>query len=125
MRNYSANSPDLMNYPLPLNNGRNFLPVHVMVVAGTSSRPGFDGDYFNNKSYKPGINAQEYSSFVSGESKKYSFRFIVGITVVSMFFTALLMSINTFPVSFQMIASGVSLLAGFIIEFMFSGDKYE
>ena len=45
--------------------------------------------------------------------------------IVSMLITALLMSVNYFAVAFQIITFAVSLMAGFIIECMFSGDSYE
>ncbi len=80
---------------------------------------------YSNKSYTPDASIWKKSSWYLAGTRTDQFSFIIKIIAISIFFTALLMSINTFSVSFQMIVLGVSLLAGFIIEFMFSGDKYE
>ncbi len=73
------------------------------------------------------VNRRTMADALSGEANASLFtsRYFSQAVVVSMLVTAVLMSLDSFPVAFQVVAFSVSLLAGFIIEFMFSGDKYE
>ncbi len=82
-------------------------------------------DNNKNKYYKEKLCSKQAREGILNNKQWNSRHYIFQVVFISVFLTALLMSMNIFPVAFQLIAVMGSLMAGFIIEIMLSGDKNE
>jgi len=62
---------------------------------------------------------------LKNSSARHAKNFLVNAVAISICMTALILSIDSLPIIFKVIAFCGSLMVGFIIEIMLNGDEYE